>query len=498
MVYLVGAGPGDPGLITLKGIQCLQRADVVLYDRLINPDLLKHAPRQAELIYAGKAARDHALSQGEINGLLVERAREGKTVVRLKGGDPFVFGRGGEELEALASAGISFEAVPGVTSAIAAPAYAGIPVTHRGLASSFTVVTGHEDPAKPETAVDWAKLAKAADTLVLLMGVENLATIVHQLMAHGRRPDTPIALIRWGTWPHQETIGGTLATIEVQLQGRSFKPPAVILVGETARLRETLRWFDNRPLHGKRVLVTRARDQASRLSALLQAYGAETIEAPAIEIADPEDCSPLDQALTRLSEYGWTVFTSANGVSAVFRRLATMGRDARAFGTCRIAAIGPATSEALRERGIHPDLVPDQYLTAAVAEALKAQGLDGARMLLPRTDIVGEGLAGVLSAQGAAVDQVIAYRTIQAKHLDPLLLESVDIVTFASASTVKNLITLLNGATGLLEKTTIACIGPITARAAREAGLRVEIEAKEHSITGLVEAICGHLAESRG
>jgi uroporphyrinogen III methyltransferase/synthase len=493
-VYLVGAGPGDPGLITAKGIQCLARADVVIYDRLINTDLLRHVPADAEQIYAGKAARDHALSQDEINSLLVEKAQGGKTVVRLKGGDPFVFGRGGEELEALFAAGVPFEVVPGISAALAAAAYAGIPVTHRGLASSFAVITGHEDPTKPESAVDWSRLAQGADTLVLLMGVENLAHITAQLIAHGRPAETPVALVRWGTWPQQETVSGTLGDIVDRLSGRSFKPPAVILVGQTVALRERLRWFDNRPLSGKRVLVTRARDQASRLSELLREQGAETLEAPAIEIAEPEDYASLDAALERLGSYTWVVFTSANGVGAMFGRLETLGRDSRAFGDARVAAIGPATADALRQHGVNPDLMPDQYLTAAVAQALAATGLGGTSILLPRTDIAGEALAEALEAEGATVDQVVAYRTLQASRLDPeverLLRDGgIDIVTFASASTVKNLVGLLAGDIEPLRQTTVACIGPVTARTAREAGLRVDLEAKEHTLQGLIDAL---------
>ena len=493
-VYLVGGGPGDPGLITLKGLECLRHADVVLYDRLIDPQLLKHAPRNAEIIYVGKGARDHALTQDEINALLVRKAQAGKTVVRLKGGDPFVFGRGGEELEVVADAGVPFEVVPGVTAAVAALAYAGIPVTHRGYASSFAVITGHEDPTKPDSSIEWEKLATGVGTLVFLMGVENLALIVRQLLTFGRSPDTPIALVRWGTWPQQATVEGTLGDILPRLEGQDFGPPAVIVVGETVRLRERLRWFDNRPLSGKRVLVTRSRDQASQLSELLTALGAQALEAPVIEIREPEDFSRLDAALGALRQYQWAVFTSANGVDAVFQRLQSLGKDARAFAGVQVAAVGPATAATLLGQGITPDLVPDRYLTQAVAEGLAGRGIAGARVLLPRTDVVGEDLAAALKQHGANVDQVVAYRTVQAAVLEPNIHRmlrdgEVAIVTFTSSSTVKNLVSLLGGETQLLAGSMIACIGPVTSKTAREAGLSVAIEAKEHTIPGLVEAL---------
>ncbi len=341
-VSLVGAGPGDPGLLTVKGLQRLREAEVVLYDRLIDPSLVDHAPASAERIYVGKEAQRHALTQTEINALLVARGLAGKRVVRLKGGDPFVFGRGGEELEALHAVGVAFEVVPGITSAVAAAAYAGIPVTHRGYTSSFAVVTGHEDPTKPDTSIDWPHLAKAAGTLVFLMGVENLPSIVAKLMEHGRDAATPVALVRHGTWADQEVVTGTLATIAGQLQGRRFPPPAVIVVGEVVSLRETLRWWDARPLFGTRVLVTRAREQASDLAQRLAALGANVLEAPAIAIAEPDSFGPLDAAIDTLAGYGWVVFTSANGVAGFFRRLPAPGPDTRARGAGRRSAPAPA------------------------------------------------------------------------------------------------------------------------------------------------------------
>jgi len=493
-VILVGAGPGDPGLLTVAGREWLRRAQVVVYDRLVNPRLLNEVSPDAEVIFAGKAARDHALTQEEINRLLVEHGGQGKLVVRLKGGDPFVFGRGGEEAEALLGAGIPFEVVPGVTSAIAAPAYAGIPVTHRGVASSFAVITGHEDPTKPDSSIRWDKLATGVDTLIFLMGVENLPQIVQQLVANGRAPETPIALVRRGTWPAQETLTGTLADIQERLKGRNFGAPAVTVVGDVVGLREDLRWFDKRPLFGKRVLVTRSRDQASQLSEALTSLGAEVLEAPAITIEPPSDFGPLNDALRKLSKYGWTVFTSVNGVSAVFEHLRFLSLDARSFSSTKVAAVGAATAAALEQHGIVPDFVPSRYLTSEVAAGLGGQGISGVRVLLPRTDLVGEDLAGALKTHGAQVDQVVAYRTVQAAELpfevlDALLTGRMDVITFASSSTVTNLMSLLKGDTNLLTGGAIACIGPVTARTAREAGLSVDIEAQEHTIPGLVAAI---------
>ncbi|MSQ14599.1 MAG: uroporphyrinogen-III C-methyltransferase [Dehalococcoidia bacterium] len=492
-VYLVGAGPGDPGLITLKGLKCLQQSDVVIYDRLINPQLLKHAKPGAEIIYAGKSVGYHTMTQEEINFLLISKAREGKKVCRLKGGDPFVFGRGGEEAEALVKEGLHYEVVPGITSAIAAPAYAGIPVTQRGLTSSFAVITGHEDPTKEEGQLDWAALAKMG-TLVCLMGAENLPNIVNKLIEHGRSPSTPAALVQWGTWPKQRVVDGTLSDIVQRAREAKLGPPAVTIIGEVAALRDKLHWFDNKPLFGKRVLVTRSREQASRLSELLAELGAEPLETPAIRIEEPEDYGPLDEAVGDIRSYQWIVFASVNGVNGFFRRLHAQGKDARALASTKICAVGPATATALKEQGIIVDLLPKEYLTSAVVAKLGEQGISGARVLLPRTDIVGEDMAGGLEALGATVDQVVAYRTVASKELPDDLVEDlhkgrIDIITFASSSTVRNLVSLLNGDISLLSKTKIASIGPITSKMAGELGLHVDIEAQEHTISGLVDAI---------
>ncbi|MGE5620331.1 MAG: uroporphyrinogen-III C-methyltransferase [Sphingomonadaceae bacterium] len=503
-VYLVGAGPGDPGLLTLQGAEVLGLADVVVFDRLANPSLLdEYLPRSAERIYAGKAPGQHTLEQDDINRVLVEKAREGKTVVRLHGGDPFVFGRGGEEALALAAAGIPFEVVPGITSAIAAPAYAGIPVTHRGENSSFAVVTGHEDPTKPESALSWEKLATAAGTLVFLMGVRNLPTIAQRLMEHGRAPDTPVALIRWGTWPRQETLVGTLGDIADGVAEAGFRSPAVIVVGDVVRLRESLRWWDDRPLSGKRVLVTRSREQASRLSALLREQGAEPVEVPVLEIVPPESFDGLDGAIGRLSSYDWIVFTSANGVRAMLDRIEALGLDVRALGGARLAAIGPATAAELRMYRLRVDLVPSVYVAEEVASALVSASIAGKRILLPRADQAREVLAADLARRGALVDEVVAYRTVPAKGdlsrlRDRLAGGEIDVVTFASSSTVRYLVAGLGGdAASLLERPMVACIGHITAGTARELGLRVDVVAAEHTIPGLVRAIVSAFSDER-
>ncbi|MCX6022179.1 MAG: uroporphyrinogen-III synthase, partial [Chloroflexi bacterium] len=369
-----------------------------------------------------------------------------------------------------------------------------IPVTHRGVSTSFAVITGHEDPTKGESSLHLDRLANAAGTLVLLMGVERLEALTAELVRGGRAPETPVALVRWGTWAQQEVVTGTLADIAAKIAGREFEPPAVIIVGEVVALRDRLRWFDNRPLTGKRVLITRSRDQAGRLGQLLAAYGAEPLEVPSIAIAPPDDYGALDGALSNLAAYQWIVFTSVNGVQGFFDRLRTLGRDARALGAVQVCAIGPATADACRSWGVFPDLVPDAFLTEAVASAMIARGIGGARILLPRTDIVGEDLPGMLGKAGATVDQVIAYRTVTAPEIDPearaLLADGkVDLVTFTSSSTVRNLVSLLGADTSLLARTRIASIGPVTTRAAEELGLPVAIKAREHTIAGLVAAI---------
>jgi uroporphyrinogen III methyltransferase/synthase len=499
-VYLVGAGPGDVGLITDRGLDCLKRADVVVYDRLIDNRVLDFARRDAELIYVGKSSGTHAKEQHEINQILVDKAGQDKIVVRLKGGDPFVLGRGGEEAEALHASQIPFEIVPGVSSATAVPAYAGIPVTHRGVASSFAVVTGHEDPTKDISNVDWEKLATGVDTLVCLMGMGNLPHIVEQLLRYGKAPDTPVALIRHGTTPRQETLVGTLDTIVEAAERKGFEPPVVIVVGEVVGLRERLAWFDNRPLFGKRVLVTRSRTQASALSRLLAERGADPVELPAIETRDVPDPGDLDKAILSLSDYQWVLFTSANGVLAFWKRLRTLHLDARCFQNVRIAAIGPATAKALEARGLYPDLLPEEHSSEGLVAKLATMGIGGTRILLPRSDIAPHDLTDGLVELGAEPVEVSAYLTRPAAASagpgkQMLLDGGIDVVAFTSASTVANLLTALGNERCALDKVTIACIGPRTAEAAEKAGLRVDVIAPEHTIPGLVKAMELHLLE---
>ena len=510
VVYLVGAGPGDPGLITVAGLDRIREADVIVYDRLISDRLLDHARGDAELIYVGKipggvtGATGASHDQDAINQTLVDRARDGRRVVRLKGGDPFVFGRGGEEAEALRAAGIPFEIVSGVTSAVAVPAYAGIPVTHRGVAASFAVITGHEEPGKPESAIDWPHLATAADTLVFLMGVKKLPEIVGNLVANGRPETTPVAVVRWGTTPEQSTVTGTLADIAERVAEAGLTPPAITIVGEVVRLRETLSWFESRPLFGKRVLITRTRRQASNLARLLAAQGAIPVELPAIEIEPVADTMPLSAAIDRLRDggYAWCGFTSANAVELTFEHLAERSLDARSFGGTRVFAIGPATADALRSHGITADVVPDEYVAEAVVEAMRAHVSEGDAVLLPRAESARAELVSGLEAMGATVDEIAVYRAAVPSEPDPKTLASIregriDIVTFTSSSTVRNLLAILGPDAAALKgesRPLIACIGPITAETARENDLTVDVMASEYTVEGLVEALVAHLA----
>ena len=497
IVYLVGAGPGDPGLITLRGVECLQRADLVVYDRLSSPLLLDHAPQSAERVFMGKEPDTPAGFQEAINSVLANAALAGKTVVRLKGGDPFVFGRGGEELQALRDAGVPFEVVPGISSAVAAPAYAGIPVTHRNIATTFTVVSGSEDTTKPESALGWQALAATPGTLVVLMGWKALPEIVRVLIEHGRSPDTPAAVVQWGTLPQQRTVEGTLADIVECGRQAGLASPVVTIVGEVVRLRRALRWFDERPLFGRRVLVTRSRTQASALSRLLGANGAEPVELSTIQIEPLNDYGEMDAALRQVQAYQWLVFTSANGVEAAFDRLRALGLDARTLGSAQVAAIGPATAQALLERGVAADYVPDTYTSEAVAEGFRRFPMEGARVLLPRADIGQETLPDGLRALGAQVNQVTAYRTVvppdSASRARELLLSgSIDVATFTSSSTVHNLVDLLDGDLSLLKGVEIVSIGPVTSRTAAELGVSVDMEAREHTVPGVVEALVEH------
>ena len=495
-VYLVGAGPGDPGLITVKGAACIAAADVVIYDYLASPLLLNHAAETAETIYVGKKGGDHTLSQDGINALIVEKAKAGHTVARLKGGDPFIFGRGGEEAEILAGEGIPFEIVPGVTSAIAAPAYAGIPLTHRKHTPTVAFITGHEDPTKDQSGIDWPALSKGIGTLVFFMGVKNLPRIVDRLVENGKPPETPVALVRWGTTTRQQTVEGTLATIVKRVEEAGLKAPAIIVVGGVVGLRPTLRWFENRPLLGRKIVVTRARQQASDLVERLSDLGAACLECPTIAIVPPESWEPLDASIRNLSAYHWLVFTSVNGVRFFFERLHAAGKDARALGHLRTAVIGPATREALAKFGIASDIVPEAYRAESVIEAFAAENVKGRKILLPRAAEARPILPDELSRMGAEVDEVAAYRTtISPESKEELLahLEAgdVDMVTFTSSSTVKNFNSLLppDRTESLMKSVAVASIGPITTDTARELGFAVDVTADTYTIPGLCDAI---------
>lgn len=503
-VMLVGAGPGDPKLLTLRGREALQQAEVVLYDYLANPVLVDLAPPDAERIYVGRRGRGAYQDQEEIHRLLIDKAREGKTVVRLKGGDPFIFGRGGEEAEAVAAAGIPFEIVPGVTSAVAVPAYAGIPLTHRTLASSVAFVTGHEDPAKGASSVDWPRLAASSGTVVFLMGMKNLPAIVGHLRKEGRAPTTPVAVIRWGTRAGQRTVIGTLEDIVARSEEAKLEPPTLIVVGEVVRLRERLNWFESRPLFGRRVLVTRAREQAADLSDRLAEYGAESVECPTIRIVAPESWEPLDRAIAALSRVQWLIFTSANGVGPFMNRLRRAGRDARGLAGVTLCCIGPRTAEELTRYGLTADLVPAEYQAEGLLAALNAAGIKaGQRVLIPRAAVARELLPEELRAMGVEVEVVPAYRTVRptadSERVKTLLrTHALDVLTFTSSSTARQFCDMFDSreeARKLTAGVAVACIGPVTANTATEEGLAVTITAGKNTIPALVEAIVAHYAK---
>ena len=496
-VYLVGAGPGDPGLLTLRGKEVLAGADVVVYDHLVCPRFLDYAPLKAEQIYVGKQASAHTLTQDKINQLLIERARRGARVVRLKGGDPFVFGRGGEEALALVEAGIAFEVVPGVTAGIAAAAYAGIPVTDRKLASSFAMITGHEASEKTQSSLDWESLAHWDGTLTFYMGVKNLPVICENLAKHGLAGETPAALIRWGTTPRQQVLVGSVDTLPRLAEEAEFKPPALIVIGQVVSLREKLKWFELRPLFSRRVVVTRARAQASELSRLLEQLGAEVTELPTIRIEPPEDPSAMQQVIAGLASFDWIIFTSVNAVEAFFGSLGKAGLDARALVANRICAIGPATTVRIQQYGIRPDAQPLNFTTTDIVECLASrQQLTGRRILCPRADIAPKDLPEALAAHGATVKEIAAYRTVpdnaNAQTVTELLAkDNVDWITFTSSSTVKNFFAVIDPE--LLGKTVrLASIGPSTSATIKQFGFTPTVEAEQYTINGLIEAILSH------
>ena len=498
-VYLVGAGPGDPGLVTLRAKECIENANVIVYDHLANPETLSWTRDDAEIIYAGKEPGGSQLSQQQINALLIEKAREGKQVVRLKGGDPFVFGRGAEEAQAIADAGIPFEIVPGITSAIAGPAYAGIPMTHRAHNSHVTFFTGHEDPAKAESAIDYAALAKLGGTQVMLMGVERLGSITSEMLKHGVRGDLPVALVCSATTGQQETLTGTLSDIAQKAVANDFKAPAVAVFGEVVSLRDGLNWYEKRPLLGKRIVVTRTRKQASALSNKLRALGAQVIELPTIRIEPPSDLREFAELVQDAHIYDWIVFTSANGVEAFFDIFFKLYDDAREIGGARIAAIGPATAQRVKDFHLHFDLQPDEFVAEAVLREFKKQGsIENLRILLVRAEKARDVLPKELSAAGAILDEAFAYRTVPETRdasgaRRQLAQDGADLITFTSSSTVENFLALgLPWPKGMR----IASIGPITSKTVRDRGLKVDVEARRHDIDGLVQAIRGLFEKS--
>lgn len=501
VVYLVGAGPGDPGLLTVRGRELLASCDTIVYDALVNPLLVDDAwigrASEAEKIFVGKRGGAPSMEQDAITALLVRLARDGKRVVRLKGGDPMVFGRGGEEAIALAEAGLEFEVVPGVTAGVAAPAYAGIPVTHRGVSTSVTFITGHEDPGKDRDQTDWSALARAGGTLVLYMGVSRLAKIATALIDGGRASETPAAVIEWGTYPRQRTVTATLASLAEVAAREKIIAPSIAIIGDVVKLRGEMRWFDRRPLFGRTIVVTRAREQASHLRAMLEIAGARVIEAPAIRI-EALDQGPLYAALGNLASYDWLVVTSRNAVDLLWAAVRELGLDARAFASAKLCAVGPATADALLAHGLAVDVIPDRYVAEGVIEKLRERDdVRGARVLFVRAAGARELLPTALRDMGANVDEVEIYRSVpDLSGLDTLRTAldagAVDVVTFTSASTVRHFVDAL----GAERARTVrgASIGPITSDAARELGVPVAIEAVESTIASLVQAITTHLA----
>lgn len=500
-VYLIGAGPGDPGLITVKGLDCIGKAQVILYDYLANPELLKTASPDAELIYAGKIGGAHNHEQWQINELLVEKALEGKVVARLKGGDPFVFGRGGEECEALVAAGIPFEIVPGVTAGIGAAAYAGIPLTHRNVTTSVAFVTGHENPGKDASDIDWERLSLGSGTVVFYMGIKNLPLITRNMLDHGRAPETPVALVRWGTRAEQEVLVGTLSDIADKARTAFFKAPAITIVGEVVNLRQKLRWFDNRPLFGTGILVTRAADQAGEFSRLLAGFGARVYECPTIQIIPPETFVELDAAIGSLADFHWLIFTSYNAVSCFFSRLHQLGLDSRSIGPCRVCAVGPKTAAAVERYGIKADLVPENYKAEGVVEAFGRLGISGSRVLFPKADRAREVIPVELAKMGASVTAPVAYRNVVPESLPDSALAALEAgqihcITFTSSSTALNLAAMIgeNRLLKLLEGVVIASIGPVTSKTCRELGLKVHIEPEQYTLDALTAAITDYFA----
>jgi uroporphyrinogen III methyltransferase/synthase len=496
-VFLVGAGPGDPRLITLKGLECIAKADVIIYDRLASNQLFEHSKPNVEYVYVGKSSGNHHVKQGDINMLLVKHASKGKTVVRLKGGDPLIFGRGGEEALTLFEHGIDFEFVPGVSAGNAVPAYAGIPVTHRGLTSTVAFVTGHEDPEKQDTDINWDSVV-GVGTIVFYMGMKNLPRIVEQLIKHGLAPETLIAVIRWGTTPQQQTVVGSLEDIVGRVKEAKLKAPCIIIVGDVVRLRQQLCWFEKKPLFGKRVLVTRTKEQAKAFSELLIDQGAQPVEMPAIDIIDPDSYENIDRAFERLESgkgYDWVIFTSANGVKYFIKRMKALNKDIRVLAGAKIAAIGPATAKAVKKLLIKVNLTPKEFVAEGLLSEFESEGVQGKSFLIPRALVARDVLPDTLREMGAEVDVAEVYQTVLGAEAGDMLRQmiidkEIDIATFTSPSTVTNFIKQVGpDYKELVEGIKVASVGPITADAIRDAGLSVDIMAKEYTVPGLVQAI---------
>lgn len=496
-VYLVGAGPGDAGLLTMRGAELLARADVVIYDALVNPDLLRLAPREAELIFGGKRAKDHALTQDQLNALIVAKAREGKTVVRLKGGDPYVFGRGGEEAEQLSEVGIAFEVVPGISSVVAGPNYAGIPLTHREHNAMVTVFTGHEDPTKAESGLNYGQIAELPGTKVIVMGTERIKHIAEALINHGMAGDTPVGMIRWGTTGRQQSVQGTLSTIAEIAEKAQLAAPAITVIGEVVKLRDKLNWFEHRPLFGQRVVVTRTREQASQLSRQLLELGAEVLEIPTIKIVPPDNKQDLMDALLGLGEYDWIVFTSPNGVDAFFDYFFKAFEDLRDIGGVRIAAVGAVTAQKLRDLHLKVDLMPDEYVAKKIVAAFRGyESIENLRILLVRAQVANADLPKGLEEAGAIVDDIAIYKTVpETEDRNGAAARfgeaGADWITFTSSSTVQNFHTRFNLPALVKQhpRLKLASIGPETSKALAELGLKPTVQAREHTIDGLVHAL---------
>jgi uroporphyrinogen III methyltransferase/synthase len=501
-VYLVGAGPGDIGLLTVKGLRALQRADVVVYDFHLNAQVLNYIKRDAEFIYAGKRGGHHEMTQDEINAVLVKKAKGGKTICRLKGGDPFVFGRGGEEAEVLARDGIEFEVVPGISSAVAVPAYAGIPLTHRDYASSFVVLPGNEASTKEESSIDWESLARHKGTIVFLMAVKNIESVAKRLMDNGKPGDTPVAVIRWGTRSDQTTVEASLADVSGKVRDLEIRPPAVVVVGDVVRLRKSLNWYENKPLFGQRILITREYTEAYER---LEDRGAEVIEFPTIKVVPPGDMGPLDKAIGRIADYDWLVFTSANGVRFFFRRFFELQRDIRDLHGVRICSIGEKTEKVIREYGLRVDMIPSSFRAEGLVEAFSEKGgIKGRRFLLPSAEVIRDVFPQKVREMGGEIDTPAAYRAVKperhARRIERFLREGrITVATFTSGATFRNFCELIGKRhRELLEKVTIAAIGPVTERAIREGGFNVHIVPDKATIDAMVEAIENYFRKGEG